>query len=194
MRIIESEFSLGEPREFGYGYSLGIQIQLIFKDNIFLRSGPNHQRTIHQHKENQLGFAINGPNDPLPFVRRSFDVSSIEIPIEIGYLIKLKNGKVSFPIGIGGSINIELADEIDSKIVSVHYGEQTFPSQDDNIDSSIYSIVLFGGIEFNLGEKIILGIEPNFRFAPNRFTFDRINPKAKTRYETGFTLRLRLDM
>jgi len=191
IKLIDSQRSLGEPTQFGYGYSIGMQIQFTTKNNFFLRSGINYQRIKHQHREYWFRFALNGSDDPMNFVKRTVDVQSIVIPLEIGYLIKSKSGKVNFPLGIGGSLNFDLATKIDSKVVSAPYGETSNPNDHYSITPSIYSLVFFGGVEINLGEKMILGIEPNFRLTPNEFSFDRVNPKAETTYETGLTLRLR---
>ncbi|MEM8908738.1 MAG: hypothetical protein AAGD05_12900, partial [Bacteroidota bacterium] len=144
--------------------------------------------------EYQPGFAFNSPDDPKPFHRNRFQVATIEIPFDIGYIIRSKSDHVNFPIGIGGAISFNLDTEMDAQLISprVENGALPLPGIENEFDFSFYSIVFFAGVEFKLNDQLIVGIEPNFKLAPNQFMFELTDSIARTQYETGLNLRIRL--
>jgi len=191
LKVTESNAFLGETGEFGLGYSLGIQFQINLSKNLFIRNAVNYQQINHKHKEYRHGFALSSPDDPLPIKKRNIHVSSIEFPLDIGYLIRSKNGKYNFPIGIRGTIKYNLDMESDVILSSELYGERILPDQKDEINFANYSVAFFGGIEIGLNKKMILGIEPLFILTPNKFIFGITDSIAKTEFETGLTIRIR---
>jgi hypothetical protein len=192
-KLLESLAFLGESGEIGFGYSAGIQVQLTSKKNVFIRSGLNYQSINYRHIENQPGFAFNFPEDPLPFNENNFDITSIGIPLDIGYLIKSKKGNLNFPVGIGGEINFNLITKADSHKISPRFesGAQFLPGVDNEVDLSVFGLVFFGGVEFNLNNKLIIGFEPNLKLIRNRFIFDITDSIGKTAYEAGLNFRIR---
>jgi len=193
IKLLESLAFLEESGEIGFGYSAGIQVQLTSKKNIFIRSGLNYQSINYRHIEDQPGFAFNFPDDPLPFNENNFDITSIGIPLDIGYLIKSKKGNLNFPVGIGGEINFNLTTKAVSNKISPRFenGAQFLPGVDNEVDLSNYSIVFFGGVEFNLNKNFILGLEPNLKLNSTRFLLDISDSIGKTAYEAGLNLRIR---
>ncbi|MCB9352918.1 MAG: hypothetical protein H6573_36350 [Lewinellaceae bacterium] len=69
--------------------------------------------------------------------------------------------------------------------------DENLTQAENEVDESIYTIGIFGGVEMQLSDKMILGIEPNFRFTPNNFNLYLYNSEAST-FETGITLRIRM--
>jgi len=62
---------------------------------------------------------------------------------------------------------------------------------ENEVKQVLHPIGIFGGAEFKLGQKLIVGVEPNIRFAPiNMQLYDEVT-EAKSLIETGVNLRLR---
>ena len=55
-----------------------------------------------------------------------------------------------------------------------------------------FSVGIFTGIKIQLGEKAILGIEPNIKYTPNDFSLILYASPAKTAVEARLTVSVRM--
>lgn len=74
---------------------------------------------------------------------------------------------------------------------SLQIADEELNQAKNEVDKSIFTIGIFGGMEIKLNEKMVLGIEPNVRFTPNNFKLYLYESEAST-IETGITLRIRM--
>lgn len=195
LRITDSYASSGigieEKGRPGFGYSVGIQTQYELNENIFLRSGVNYQNRNHRHKIDGLKFGtdIGGTESN---IQNDITISSIGIPVDFGYLIRSSNEKVNYQIGFGGILNVNVDTRTKAKAFISQIEEVELTEAENVVSESIYSLGVFGGIEIQLSNKLILGIEPNIRFTPDKFTLHLYNSEARNTIETGITLRIRM--
>lgn len=194
MKIEDSQHGNGleEKGGLGFGYSIGIQAQYRLSEKIFLRSGLDYQNRNHRHKIEGLKFGTDILNGTESSIQNDIMISSIGIPIDFGYLIKSKKEKINYLIGFGGRVNVTLDTKTKTKILHEQIDDEELTQAENEIEVSIYSLGLFGGIEMQLGDKMVLGIEPNIRFTPNKFTLYLFNSDARTTIETGLTIRIRM--
>ena len=193
MTIKDSQAASGidEKGGVGVGYSIGIQAQYALKEKTFLRSGINYQNRKNRHKIEGLRFGTDIINDTESSIQNDITITSIGIPIDFGYSIKSKNEKITYIIGLGGVINVNLGTKTKAKILHEQIDDEELTQAENGVDESIFTMGIFGGMEMKLSEKMVLGIEPNLRFTPNNFTLYLYNSKAST-FETGITFRVRL--
>lgn len=187
--------SIDQKGGIGFGYSLGLQTQYALNEKTFLRAGFNFQNQRYQQKITGLRFAsdinlLDPMNTTESRIENNMDVSSISIPVDLGFRFKSKkNEKLNFLFGFGGifHVNLDTDDE-----VTIFYGtgeNELVMNPESSIDESIFSLGIFGGIETLLNEKLILGIEPNFRFTPHSFELYFFDSDAFA-LETGITFRI----
>jgi len=194
MTINESMSPTGidEKGEIGFGYSAGLQIEYNIKERVFLRSGIGYQELNHRHLIEGLRFGTDIQNGTSSSIQNDILISSIIIPLDIGCRIPSKKGKLNYLIGVGGMVNINL--DTKSTAIALHQTIENQPLEEVNnqVEPSIYSIGLFGGIEINLSKKVIVGLEPNLRFTLNNFTLFLFESESTTTFESGLTLRIRM--
>lgn len=195
LQIKESQATSGinEKGGLGFGYSIGIQAQYKLSEKTFLRTGVNYQSSKNRHKIEGLRFVTDIINGTESSIQNDIAISSIGIPLDFGYLIESKNEKINYLIGFGGIINLNLETTTKAKILHEQIDDENLTQAENEVDESIYSIGIFGGVELQLNDKIILGIEPNLRFTPNKFTLYLYESEARTAIETGITVRIRIQ-
>jgi outer membrane protein with beta-barrel domain len=188
----QSASGIEEKGKLGIGYSIGIQAQYGLNEKIFLRSGLNYQNRNNRHKIEGLKFGTDILNGTESSIQNDITISSIGIPIDLGYLIKSKKGKINYFIGFGGLVNVSLETKTKAKILLEQIDDEDLTEAENEVEESFYSLGMFGGMEIKLSDKLILGIEPNIRFTPNRFTLYLYESGARTAIETGITIRFRM--
>ncbi|MCB9346413.1 MAG: outer membrane beta-barrel protein [Lewinellaceae bacterium] len=182
---------IDEKGGIGVGYSIGIQAQYGLNEKIFLRSGINYQNRKNRHKIEGLRFGTDIMNGTESSIQNDITITSIGIPVDFGYSIKSKSEKINYVIGFGGVINVNSDSKTEAKVLHEQIDDENLTQAENEVDESIYTIGIFGGVEMQLSDKMILGIEPNFRFTPNNFNLYLYNSEAST-FETGITLRIRM--
>lgn len=181
-----------ERGEMGLGYSIGIQNQYGFENSTFLRAGVHYQRSTFRHRMDGLRYETDIINGTTSSIHNNIIVSALGIPVDFGYAIRTKNEKVQYLIGFGGMINVALDNQTKASVFYGQVEEEALTLAENKADVSIYSLGIFGGVEVQVAKKIILGIEPTFRFTPNRFTLFLFNSEGTSSFEAGLTLRIRL--
>lgn len=190
LRITDSKAPEGisESGEVNYNYAVGIQIEYKVNEKLFLRSGAAYQHASYQHNIEVLGSNSNIFNGQGSRFENYISVTTIGIPIELGYRIASSNPKITFVVGAGGIINIP----IDKKSNGVLYDpEESLAESENGFSTSLFTLGIFGGVEFRVSEHLYLGLEPNLRFTPQRFELYKYNSEAKSLIEVGYTARLR---
>jgi hypothetical protein len=182
---------LDEKGGLGVGYSIGIQTQYELNEKTFLRSGINYQNRKNRHKIEGLRFATDFMNGTESNIQNDITITSIGIPVDFGYAIKSKNQKINYVIGLGGVINVNLDTRTKAKILHEQLDDEELKQAENEVNESIFTIGIFGGMELKLSEKMVLGIEPNLRFTPNKFKLYLYGSEGST-VETGVTLRIRM--
>ena len=125
-------------------------------------------------------------------IQNDINVFSIGLPFEFGCITASKKEKINFLIGVGGLINIPFATKSEARILYENMEDEVFKNVDNQVNASILSIGLFTGVELRIRDKFILGIEPNVRITPNKFSLFWFQSKSKTVLETGLMFRLRM--
>lgn len=197
MKIEESraeEFNNGiyEEGGVGVGYFGGIQIQYNLKNQFFLRSGLSYAKSSYQHKIKGLLFGTDIQNGTTSSIVNDITISLIRIPVDLGYKIMTKRGKINFLAGIGGAINIKIGEKSEGQVLHDIIEDEKLTEVENKIDESLLSGKIFCGVEFSVNEKIALGIEPHLKYTPNDFTLYLYDSKSKTSMEVGLTIRLRM--
>lgn len=177
---------INETAGLGIGYSLGLQTQYNINEKLFLRSGIHYQNRRNRHKIGGLRFPSG-----IAIIQNDITITSMGIPVDFGYSIKSKNEKINYVIGLGGVINVPVDTKTETKVLHEQMDDEKLTQAENIVDESVYTIGIFGGIEININEKTVLGIEPNVRFTPNKFFLYPYDSKAST-FETGITLRIRI--
>lgn len=192
--VEESTGDLVEEGGTALGYALGMQVEYSLNQNLFLRSGVTYQLTQHRHKISGFTFGTGNPLEPLASVTLESNtfISSIGIPLDLGCRIPSKNGKINFLLGIGAQLNLMLDTSFAGKLISDTGEDSELEMLPIEVEESIFSLGMFTGVEFGIGDKLMMGIEPNVRIAPNKFTLYLFESKAKTMLETGLTIRGRM--
>lgn len=174
------------------GYAFGLQIQYDFSENWFLRSGAGYQVANHLYRMDGLQFATDIMDGTTSRIESHVALHAIGIPLDLGYRFPVKGGAFSFLLGASGLIAINVYTDEEN---ITYYGngdiDRSTRSTYDT-DASLFSAGLFTGVEMGLGDKLLLGLEPNIRYTPNTFTFRPLGSRAKTELEAGFTLRVRM--
>jgi opacity protein-like surface antigen len=189
--------ALDEKGYVAIGYGFGAQIQYSLEEQIFLRTGVNFNQANHQSRiENlifpsQISGGVFNPNNT-SFISNNIRIQSIGIPLEIGYYIPLKNKNVTLVIGLNGTLNLNT--KTSSRAFVQHNDVENFELMDaeNEITPSKLSFGLFSGVELNISNKLIIGIEPSINFTPNDFVLYPYDSEASTKAEAGLTLRLRM--
>ncbi len=182
---------IGEKGGIGIGYSLGIQAQYDLNPKVFLRSGINYQNIKNRHKIEGLKFETDILNDTESSIQNDIIITSIGIPVDLGYTINSKNKKINYMIGFGSILNVNLGTKTKAKILHEQMDDEELTQVENEVDESIFTIGMFAGLEIKLGEKMVLGIEPNLRFTPNNFKLYFFDSDASA-IVTGITLRVRM--
>lgn len=186
----QSPSRLEEKAGLGLGYSAGIQAQYNLSKKVFIRSGINYLTRNHRHKIENLIFETDILNGTESSIRNDISISSIGIPLDFGYRIKSKKEKINYLIGIGGQIHVNVDTHSKAKIIHDVIADEELSTTQNKIEESSYSVGIFSGVEIQLSDKLMLGIEPNICLTPNQFTLLLFNSEAKTAFETGLTLRI----
>jgi len=185
-----SASSVVEKGKIGLGYALGLHFRYDLNENIFLRSGASFRKLNHRHKIDGLTFTST--SGTISHILNTIQISSIGVPLDIGYKISSNNENIKYVIG--GSIIMNTNLNIESNAIIVHEqadNESLAPS--DEIEAAMVSGGLFTAMEFKVKDKYILGIEPNIRFTPNSFIMRTYNSEARTAIEAGLTIRMSLN-
>ena len=182
---------IDEKGGLGFGYSIGIQAQYGFNEKTFLRTGINYQNRVNRHKIEGLRFGTDIINGTESSIQNDIEITSIGIPVDFGYSMKSKNEKINYLVGFGGVINVNLDTKTKAKILHEQIDDEELTQAENEVEESIFTIGVFGGMEINISERLVLGIEPNLRFTPNNFTLYLYDSEAST-FETGITLRIRM--
>lgn len=177
---------IDEKAGLGIGYSLGLQAQYNINEKLFLLSGIHYQNRINRHK-------IGGIRYPsgIASIQNDITIISIGIPVDFGYSIKSKNQKINYVIGLGGLMNVPVDTKTETKVLHEQMDDEKLTQAENIVNESVFTLGIFGGIEININEKTVLGIEPNVRFTPNKFFLYLYDSKAST-IETGITLRTKI--
>lgn len=194
MKITDSKALPGLYEKSGVapGYSIGTQIQYYLNQKIFLRSGIGYQSRRSRHKIEGLKLGTDLMNGTVSTLQNDVIINSIGVPIEIACLIGTKNEKLKYLVGWGGTFNLNTGTKTKAKILHDKIDDEELTSVSNEVDASIFSIGIFGGVDMQLSDRLVLGIEPNFRFTPNKFILFIYRSEAKSTMETGITLRLRM--
>jgi hypothetical protein len=174
------------------GYAFGLQVQYDFSENWFLRSGAGYQVANHLYRIEGLQFATDIMDGTTSRIESHVALHAVGIPLDLGYRFPLKGGAFSFLLGASGLIAIHVDTGEEN---TIYYGNgdiQRLASTTYEIDASLFSAGLFTGMEMGFGSKLVLGVEPNIRYTPNTFTFHPLGSRAKTAFEAGLTLRIRV--
>ena len=174
MNFLKNEDSQSER---GQGYSIGVQAQSTLSERLFLRGGINYQSI----KYNNTGQA-RWPSGDISTYENEATITSIGLPIDLGCNLNSKNSNVTYFLALSGLINVNLENRIEVQ------GLGNSSETNNEIHKLSSSIGLIGGLEIQVSDKIIVGIEPNFRYG-SIFT----SPSSKSRMiESGLTLRIRI--
>lgn len=190
LRITDSKAPEGitESGEVNYNYAVGFQIEYEVSEKLFLRSGAVYQHATYQHTIEDLSSNSNILNGQGSRFENYISITTIGIPIEIGYRIASSKPKITFVVGAGGIINIPTGQESNGVLYDP---EESLAYSENGINASLYTLGIFGGGEFQISEHLYLGLEPNLRFTPQRFELYKFNSEAKSSIEVGYTARLR---
>jgi opacity protein-like surface antigen len=176
----------------GLGYSAGIQAQYDLSKKVFVRSGLNYLTRNLRQKIEGLRFETDILNGTESSIQNNASISSIGIPLDFGYRIQSKKEKINYLIGIGGQLNVNVDTYSEAKILHDLIPDEDLSTTQNKIEKSAYSVGIFGGVEIQLSDKFILGIEPNVCLTPNQFTLILFNSEARSAFETGLTIRIRM--
>lgn len=182
-----------ESGGIGFGYSLGFQVQYKLNQKLFLRSGLNYQNLNHRHNISGLKFETDLINGTESSLKNVITISSIGIPLDLGLKVGSNSEELSFLIGIRALININLKNKSKVKALHRQLENEDLSMIENQVDASLFSLGLFAGVELEISDKLILGIEPYLRYTPNKFIFyvNIFDSKVDTALETGLTIRLR---
>ena len=173
-------------------YGFGFQLQYNVKEALFIRSGFNYKNFKYEH--NLVGLLDEGNpwNDQAWNIVKNISSKNIRIPLEIGYNILNTSESVQYYVGLSGAVNLNLENK--STGTSFQSGMPDFKLKDtyDEISESKFSIGLFTGVEFQILEKTLIGIEPYIKYNPNEFILYLFETEASTKSELGLTIRLRM--
>jgi hypothetical protein len=183
---------LDESGTPGLGYAVGLQVQYALSEKLFLRSGATCLSQQHRHKISGLRFETDIQNMTESSIRNTITISSIAIPLDLGLRLPTKSGKLHYLFGVGGAVSLHMDTGSEARIESGSGPDEDLTKVENDVKEPAYAVGLFGGLEFGLGERLILGIEPNVRFTPNEFTLYPFDSEAMTAVESGLTLRLRM--
>ncbi len=194
MKIDNANSATGirEKGAIGYGLAVGLQIQYQLNSKLFARSGAQYQHLTHRHKIEGLRFStdINGTES---YIRNDITLSSVGIPLDIGYRINPDKGPIRYLVGLGALANINVNTKSKATVFYGNSENDELTDVENQVDESPFSIGVFAGIEFGISDKLIMGIEPNVRITPNKFTLYLYDSTAKTTLETGLTMRISLS-
>ena len=191
--IIESNAVdfLEESLENKISYNIGFQVQFNPVKGIFLRSGVLYSESNFEHK--LLGILDEGNpwNNQAWRTEKNISVKSIDIPFEFGYYLPNNSKNMNFYVGVSGSLN----SNIENKSTGIFYQEgmpnHEFDEVENEITKSRYSIGIFTGLEINILDKVVLGIEPKMEYNEKDFTLFLFESKALSQVQLGLTLRIR---
>lgn len=186
------DVGISEKGSYGIGYSFGIQAQYKLNEKLFLRTGMQYQNQRYRHQIDGMRFPTDIVNETESSIRNDIAVSSIGIPVDFGYRIRTGNEKISYLIGLGGVGNIALNTKTKAKVIHEQMDDEELKEAENQANQALISVGVFGGMEIELTDKLILGIEPNIRYAPNMFTLYLFDSEAETVLEAGLTLRIRM--
>lgn len=190
LRITHSKSPEGiiESGAINYNYAVGFQIEYELSEKLFLRSGVAYQYANYQHNIEGLSSDSNILNGQGSRFENNISITTIGIPIELGYRIASSNPEITFVVGAGGIINIPIDQESNGVIFEP---KEIIVYSENEINTSLYTLGIFGGVELQISKHLYLGVEPNLRFTPQRFELYKFNSEAKSSFEAGYTARLR---
>jgi len=170
------------------GFSIGGLLEWQLNDNLFIRTGMDLDQA--NFKRTTLGFRFGPPSDePQTYINR-YRFYSLEIPISIGVRLESKE-KVRYNVGLGGSGIKPLAQHGRSKVVIDSESEKF--GQKGDIDQKLnpFALMFFGGIEYQLNNGFVIGLDPHIKLSPNRLDFVLFQTEGISRYTIGITTNLK---
>lgn len=181
-----------EKGKIDIGYSVGAHISYLLSNNLYVRSGLNYEQSNYRYKINELRFGTDIINGTESSLENKLSITSIGIPLEFIYKIPLKSINSKFILGFGGILNMNLNNSSSSKIIFGNGDQQPVEGVKNDIESSLFSLLVNTGIEIGLKNNRRLSIEPQFKYTPNEFTLYLYELKVSSVFEIGITARLSL--
>lgn len=175
------------------GYSVGLDVRLDIDKTVFFRTGVQYIRSNYRHELEGIDFAQAGPFARPSSIRDEISLSSIGIPIEMGFVLKKGKKDQSYYLGFGGTLHIPLKTQIETVIFNETAEEEAFRNDYYTVKQSIFTPQVFVGMEIQLSDKMRLGMEPFVRFPGNEFMLYFQEVEVQSGFEAGITLRLRMN-
>ncbi|MFK7973044.1 MAG: outer membrane beta-barrel protein [Bacteroidia bacterium] len=173
------------------GVSFGGFVQYEIGSNFFVRSGLSHESTKFENTIWGPIFPDDLINETTSTLRYTATFSFISIPLDFAYRLTPRNGKVQVHVGLGVSSNLTNSVTQRLSITSEGRIDEQLHEEGYMPNPSTFSFGFLGGIEFSLGEKFGLGIEPRIKFTPNEFVW-LFAFESKTTAEASVAVMLRV--
>lgn len=183
---------ISESGDVGLGYAIGGEIEYKLNQSLFLRTGVNFERSQHRNKYENFLFETDIIDGTTSTLVNTLQITSIGIPLDFGYRFGTSKDKINFLLGLGTMLNIINNTESNATVIRDNAEDEKLQATYAAIDPSKFSALVFGGVEFRLKGNLLLGIESYFKYTPNTFDLFLYQSTAKTKFETGLTLKFKL--
>jgi hypothetical protein len=160
----------------GYGYGLGGGVDFNISNYFLLRTGFQYEVSKHRYAIED-GFGGSASGTPFEGTKNIATINTIGIPFSLGGRIKTNQESVNYLPSLGVLFNINLKNK--------SYGF-------NEINLAKLSGFFAWEIEQVLKNNLRFSLEPFFKYTPNKFIIFGNITNAKTKFEIGLNLRLKL--
>lgn len=145
------------------GYTTGINILVPISPKLSFESGMLYSDKGFKITDNDLFFPVPDPSLPVS-IKHIYKQTFLDIPLMLNF--DIGKGKMQLHTGVGITANIFLSDKIKQAVI-YQDGHEESSTQKYNVDHELINIspTLSLGVNYFLGDHVMLRIAPTFRYA-----------------------------
>lgn len=175
-----------ENGQTAIGYSIGGVIELKLSELFFIRSGIDYEQSNYLKRITGFVFGT-GP----ALTDERIRINSIGVPLSVGLKFG-GNEEMNFVLGLGVYGNIPVKSFIRTEIDHETIPDETLKERELVNAIPKLGFIFHTGVEYRVGDKLILGIEPHVKLLKNRFELTPFDSEGESLTEFGVTIYLKV--
>jgi len=186
---------LTEPKEYADimgSYAGGLQLSYELSRGYFLRTGLGYRYSRLRHRIEGLRFGSDILLGTESKIFNDLQLHALSLPLEV-YRRQHRLGKrYAFHWGAGGQVHRQLRADWDTRVIYQNFPAEPIKEANNRLQPWSFSAGVFTGLEYFLGNALILGIEPHLRITFMDYQLFLYDSRINRVVEGGVRLRLQL--
>lgn len=173
-------------------YAAGLQLSYELSRGYFLRTGLGYRYSQLRHRIEGLRFGSDILLGTESKIFNDLQLQALSVPLEI-YRRRHGLGKrYAFHWGAGGQVHRQVQANWDTRVIYQNFPAEPIKEANNRLEPWSFSAGIFTGLEYFIGNTLILGIEPHVRITFMDYQLFLYDSYINRVAEGGIRLRLRL--